>query len=482
MTSTDTAESPSSAARPPVARIVLTVLGVVLVLVGLVLGAVGAVLVWAHATQRDDDGFYTSDTGRLETVTAAIISDEIDLGAGPERQGTRFDLGDLATVRITVDPRGEGAAFVGIGPEDDVERFLDDVAHAEITDIDFDPFRATYRFDEGAAAAEPPDSQTFWVATAAGSGVQTLEWELESGQWAVVVMNADGAPGLAVDASVGVKASWILPAGIGLLAGGGVLAVAGAVMLVVGASGLTRRIEVAPVSGRYPVRLEGRLDTPLNRWLWLVKWLLLVPHLVVLVVLWVAFAVLTIIAGFAILFTGQYPRSLFDFNVGVLRWTWRVVYYSFGAFATDRYPPFTLGAVPDYPATLEIAYPEQLSRGLVLVKWWLLAIPHYVVIAILGSGFVLGRSTGDGDWAVDGPGLIAWLALVAAVVLLFVGRYPRGIFDFVIGLNRWVYRVIAYAALMTDEYPPFRLDQGGAERSDPAPDEAASVQPPGPAR
>ncbi len=217
------------------------------------------------------------------------------------------------------------------------------------------------------------------------------------------------------------------------------------------------RTPLATVAGSYPVRLDGEIDPAVSRWLWLFKWILVIPHVIVLAFLWLATLLLTFVAGFAILFTGRYPRGIFDFNVGVMRWSWRVCFYTASAFGTDRYPPFSLAPDPSYPASLEIDYPSHLSRGLVLVKWWLLAIPQYLIVAVLAGGW-------GASWnrAAD-VGLIDLLALISAVILLVKGEYPRPLFDFVMGLNRWCFRVLAYAALMRDEYPPFRLDTGSRD-------------------
>ena len=202
---------------------------------------------------------------------------------------------------------------------------------------------------------------------------------------------------------------------------------------------------MAQQQGTYPVSVSGELSEPPARGWWLIKWLLGIPHYIILAFLWVAFVVVTIIAFFAILFTERYPKSLFDFNVGVLKWTWRVGFYSYQALGTDRYPPFKLGDA-DYPASLEVPYPEKLSRRLVLIKWWLLAAPHYLIVAFF-----------QGGWGKWGFGLVHVLAIFGAVMVLFTGKYPEDMFKLVMGMNRWSYRVVAYAALMTDEYPPFRL-------------------------
>jgi Domain of unknown function (DUF4389) len=213
----------------------------------------------------------------------------------------------------------------------------------------------------------------------------------------------------------------------------------------------------------YPVRVRGDVDPALSRWQWLVKWILAIPHYIVLFFLHIAYVVVTVIAFFAILFTGRYPRALFDFNVGVLRWGWRVAFYALTALGTDKYPPFSLSAKAEYPADLEVDYPERLHRGLVLIKWWLLAIPHYVLLAVFfGGGRVV--MVDENEWvAVLTPSLLVILLVIAAVALLFTARYPKGLFDFVIGINRWLYRGRAYSFLMRDEYPPFRLDMGPRE-------------------
>jgi hypothetical protein len=442
-------------------RIIAVVVGVLILLPALALFVGGSVLTVAYVIERDDDGYFDVTLDRLNSATAAITTDDVDLRADPGPPDQILDFIDFS-VRLRATDVGDRSSgvFIGIGPAADVEGYLADVARDEIRKVDSDR-DVRYRSIPGTDSPQPPTEQAFWVASASGLGTQELIWEVEEGEWTAVLMNADGSPGILADVTAAVRSGALLAIALTMVAVGAVLLVIAVVIIVLAARGRDAEAVAAAEQPEAelleePVRLEASIDAPLSPWLWLVKWFLAIPHFIVLFFLWIAFVLLTVIAGVAILFTGRYPRGMFDFNVGVLRWTWRVLYYAAsGGLGTDRYPPFTTDSVADYPADLDVAYPGQLSRGLVLVKWWLLAIPQYLVVAIIG-----GFSWGEGNWA---PGLVEVLVLIAAVALLFTGRYPPHLFDFIIGLNRWVLRVIAYASLMTDRYPPFRLDQGGRD-------------------
>jgi hypothetical protein len=450
MTTTTPPTSPPDQGRG-LGRILLTAFGSVGALLALVLLVGAAALGIAH-TQRDANGFFTTSTERHETTSHALTHEGVRIGDVSELPDWVDDRFGAVRVRATSSDRTP--LFVGVARTADVERYLAGVAHAEVTDFELGPRRTETRFAGGGGPRNAPTEERFWAASASGTGTQTLDWELEKGTWSLVLMNADGSRGVAADVELGARVGFLSVVALILAVLGVLIGLASTAMIVLGmrrpgrGGATVGRATPASPRGAYPVALEARLEEPLSRWRWLVKWLFAIPHYVVLAFLWAAFVVLTVVAFFGILVTGRYPRPLFDFNVGVLRWTWRVAYYAF-TLGTDRYPPFSLGPEPDYPATLDVPYPERLSRRLVLVKSWLLAIPHLVIVGIF-SGSVLWASS---DW----PGLTAILALVAGVVLLVTARYPRDVFDLLVGLNRWSWRVVAYVALMRDEYPPFRL-------------------------
>lgn len=163
--------------------------------------------------------------------------------------------------------------------------------------------------------------------------------------------------------------------------------------------------------------------------------LLALPHYVVLWFLWIAAGIAGLVSWFAVLITGRYPRGLFDFVAGTLRWTYRVAGFTY--LLTDQYPPFSLGEEPQYPIRVDIPYPERIARWRPLVQW-LAAIPHYIALYFVSIGaFVVY--------------IIAWFALV------FTRTYPQGMFDFLVGFHRWQARYYAYTFWMTEEYPPFGL-------------------------
>ena len=184
-----------------------------------------------------------------------------------------------------------------------------------------------------------------------------------------------------------------------------------------------------------PVRLEIAIPEGENRWMILVRWLLAVPHYIVLYFLGIIQNLLTFIAWWAILFTGRYPQGLFNFNVGVLRWSHNA--YAYAAFH-NAYPPFSLDAGEYDRVTLEIERAESYSRWKIFVKW-LFVLPHLVVLLALSAASML-----------------AYVYVFFAV--LITGRYPRGVCEFLVGTWRWGLRTNAYFLLLVDPYPPFSLD------------------------
>jgi Domain of unknown function (DUF4389) len=190
------------------------------------------------------------------------------------------------------------------------------------------------------------------------------------------------------------------------------------------------------VADGYPVRFDVEYPERLSRWKIFLKWLLAIPHLIILYLLQIVISVLLVIAFFAILFTKKWPRGMFDFAVQVHRWGLNVASYGF-LLLRDEYPPFS-GDAGQYPVTLEIDYDDKLSRWQIFLKW-LFALPHFIILVFLF--------------------LAAYVVIVIAFfAILFTARYPRGMFDFVVGTIRWWMRVHAYSyLLMTDRYPPFSL-------------------------
>jgi hypothetical protein len=190
----------------------------------------------------------------------------------------------------------------------------------------------------------------------------------------------------------------------------------------------------------YPVQVE--LESPLEvaRWRPLVHWLLAIPQLVVVYIVNSVLGLLAFIAWFAILFTGNIPKGLFDFMAMALRYQWRVMSYLY--FMRESYPPFEFDALNldpgTDPARLSVEYPERLSRGLIFIKW-LLILPHFIALLFVGiAAFFVG--------------------IAAFFAVLFTGRWPQGMRTFLVGVVRWSTRVSAYFYLMTDVYPPFSLE------------------------
>jgi hypothetical protein len=231
---TDSGEQPStsntaaSPARPRSNWTASRVIGMVFAsiggLIGLALLVGGIAVMAAYAFGRDDDGYFDSDRHRLESATYAITTEDIDLGVDEVDWAPD---GILGNIRVQVD--GKKPLFVGIGRDSDVDRYLGDVVHDEL--IDFDGDDPQFDLHEGRAPRTPPREQDFWVAESEGSGEQALTWDAEFGRWTAVVMNADAARGIDVEADAGVKLDWVIWAGLGMLIVG-LLMSAGAVVVI----------------------------------------------------------------------------------------------------------------------------------------------------------------------------------------------------------------------------------------------------------
>ena len=170
-----------------------------------------------------------------------------------------------------------------------------------------------------------------------------------------------------------------------------------------------------------------------SRLLIFIRWILAIPHAIILYLFGLAVGITTFIAWFAILFTGTYPRGLWDFAVSYQVWSANLSAYLL--FQRDEYPPFGAG---DYPVQYDLVYPERLSRGLIFIKF-LLVIPHLIALVVLG--------------------IVAYVVIILTwFAILITGRNPRGLFNFLVGVSRWAHRVNAYMYLLTDNYPPFSMD------------------------
>jgi hypothetical protein len=199
------------------------------------------------------------------------------------------------------------------------------------------------------------------------------------------------------------------------------------------AAGLAVPDPAGPPAPPYPAAFELSYPGELNRWLPLVKWLLVIPHFFALAFIGIGAFFVWIYAFFAVLITGRYPRGAFDYMEGTFRWVFRVIAYFH--LMTDAYPPFSMADDPDYPLRLQIEYPEQVDRWRPLVQW-LLVWPYLIVASVL-------------YW------LTGILTFVAFFMILFTKRIPREMFELMMPGLRWNLRGNAYAYFMTTRYPPF---------------------------
>ncbi len=249
---------PAGAWAPPPSRtspgrVIATVVGVLLLLPALGLLGGGGVLLWADQGERSDDGYLYTASDDFATPGHALLSDRIDLDPGADWVGLSAALG---TARVEVTGAQPGVdVFVGIAPAADAEAYLGGVERTVVDDLGLDTSAADQLLLTGGAPSGPPTDQDFWTVEASGSGPQQLDWDPDDGSWTLVVMNADGSPGLAVDARIGATVPALTGLAWGLLGGGLFLLLAAVLLLVLGlrrpAAG-PRYVGAPPAAGSPP--------------------------------------------------------------------------------------------------------------------------------------------------------------------------------------------------------------------------------------
>ncbi len=216
-------------------RIVLLVFGIIFLVGSVFLLIGGGGMVWANAALTDSEGFYTTDTTRLRSDSYAIATKPADIEWDMnDGMGWCSDPGDFLTIRIEAENRtASQGVFIGIASEWDVDDYLEDVEYDEIVEwkSDSDGDDVEYRRHQGDSEPADPTEQTFWDASAYGTGTQTLKWAPESGEWVLVVMNQDGSYDIDVTGTAGAKVPWVFWIGLGMLIAGGVALPAGIVMV-----------------------------------------------------------------------------------------------------------------------------------------------------------------------------------------------------------------------------------------------------------
>ncbi len=205
--------------------------GSIAAVVALVLIGTAALSFWASDYKTDADGFHTTATHTYSTPTRALTTENIAVGTDVPN----WLENHLGTIRI--DPQGTGA-FVGVARTHDVDAYLDQVAHDQITDLDYDPFSIDTARRAGEGRPAMPAAQTFWAATSTDG--RKLEWKAREGEWTVVVMNADATPGVSVDAKAGAKLPLLDELGWGLAIPGAVLGLVAVALMALGARGIAR--------------------------------------------------------------------------------------------------------------------------------------------------------------------------------------------------------------------------------------------------